>query len=153
MQRDSSPWKFPNILPEDAKIYFSTNRNYAAIKIYAELNHKVLKEMAQEVKICFPADAMVVEKTKGQMKICDVTVGDRLLTVSTDGTLHYEDVFMLGEYLKNFTYVVIILNNQLYYRSFGAFFALMTMHKIPIISTIRVVCNDYYCPQTKFGAR
>ena len=91
-------------LPEAAKTYFSEDRIGAAIKIYAELDHKVLQEMAQEVKKCFPADAMVVEKTKGQMKMCDVRVGDRLLTASRDGTLLYEDIFMLGEYLKKFTY-------------------------------------------------
>ena len=92
-------------LPGGARNFFGEDRIGEAIKIYAELDHKVLKEMAQEMKgVCFPADATVVEKTQGQMKICDVRVGDRLLTASTDATLHYEDVFMLGEYLKNFTY-------------------------------------------------
>ena len=52
-------------LPEGIKTYFSEDRIGAAIKIYAEVDHKVLKEMAQEVKVCFPADATIVEKTKG----------------------------------------------------------------------------------------
>ena len=91
-------------LPEDAKTYFNEDTIGKAIKIYAKLDHKVLKEMTQEVKICFPADAVVVEEMKGEMKICDGRVGDRLLTASTDGTLLYEDVFMLGKYLNNFTY-------------------------------------------------
>ena len=87
-------------LPDDAKTYFEEDRIGDAIKIYAKLDHKVLKEMAQEMKICFSADA--VEKMKGEMKICDVRVGDRLLTANADGELRYEDIFMLGEFYKFF---------------------------------------------------
>ena len=56
-------------------------------------------DMAREGKdICFPSEATVVEERKGQIKICDVKVGDRLLATTTDGILMFEDVFMLGEW-------------------------------------------------------
>ena len=70
-----------------------------AIRIYAKLNHDILMDLAKEGKgICFPLEATVVEERKGEMKICDVKVGDRLLATTGDGTSIFQDVFMLGEW-------------------------------------------------------
>ena len=70
-----------------------------AIRIYAKLNHKILADMAKESgEVCFPADAVVVEERNRQMKICDVKVGHRLQTMTKNGTLTYENVFMLGKW-------------------------------------------------------
>ena len=86
-------------LQNETKLYFTSGDKIGkAIKIYAKLNHDILMKLAKESKdVCFPTEAMVVEEGKGQMKICDVKVGDRLLATTQDGILIFEDVFMLGE--------------------------------------------------------
>ena len=83
-------------LSDDAKTYFDEEKIGKSIAIYAELNEEFLRQLAKDVK-CFPSEATVVEEKRGEMKICDVRVGDRLLTVSPEGKLVYEDVFMLGK--------------------------------------------------------
>ena len=86
-------------LQDETKAYFSSGDKIGkAIKTYAKLNHEILKDLAKEAKgICFPAEATVVEEMKGEMKICDVKVGDKLLAATGDGTLTFQDVFVLSE--------------------------------------------------------
>ena len=82
-------------LQDETKSYFSSGDKIGkAIKTYAKLNHEILKDLAKEAKvICFPAEATVVE----EMKICDVKVGDKLLAATGDGTLTFQDVFVLSK--------------------------------------------------------
>ena len=86
-------------LQDETKSYFSSGDKIGkAIKTYAKLNHEILKDLAKEAKgICFPAEATVVEEMKGEMKICEVQVGDKLLATTADGTLTFQDVFVLSE--------------------------------------------------------
>ena len=86
-------------LQDVAKSYFSSGDKIdKAIKTYAKLNHEILKDLAKEAKgICFPPEATVLEESKGEMKICDVTVGDKLLAATGDGTLTFQDVFVLSK--------------------------------------------------------
>ena len=83
-------------LSDDAKTYFDEEKIGKSIAIYAELNEEFLRQLAKDVK-CFPSEATVVEERRGEMKISDVGVGDRLLTLSPDGKLIFKDVFMLGK--------------------------------------------------------
>ena len=86
-------------LQDETKAYFSSGDKIGkAIRIYAKLNHTILKNLAKEAPgICFPAEATVVEEKKGEMKICDVKVGDKLLAKTGDGTLTFQDVFVLSK--------------------------------------------------------
>ena len=93
--RELTP-KVTGQLSNDAKTYFDEEKIGKSIAIYAELNEEFLRQLAKDVK-CFPSEATVVEERRAEMKISDVGVGDRLLTLSPDGKLVYEDVFMLGK--------------------------------------------------------
>ena len=86
-------------LLDETKAYFSSGDKIGkAIKTYAKLNHEILKDLAKEAKgICFPAEATVVEERRGEMKICDVKVGDKVLTTTGNGTLTFQEVFVLSE--------------------------------------------------------
>ena len=83
-------------LSEDAKAYFDEEKIGKSIAIYTELNEESLTQLAKDVK-CFPADVVVEEEKRGSIKISEVRVGDKLLTSDPDGTLLYQDVFMLGK--------------------------------------------------------
>ena len=88
-------------LQNETKAYFQPgDRISKAIKIYAKLNHDTLVELAKEVEgVCFPAEATVTEERRGTMKICDVRVGDRLLTTDKKGAPVFEEIFMLGKFI------------------------------------------------------
>ena len=53
-------------LPEDAKIYFSEDRIGAAIKMYTEIHHRILKKLALYFDTVF-------EESKEEMKICGIS--------------------------------------------------------------------------------
>ncbi len=82
-------------LSDDAKTYFDEEKIGRAITKYVELNEEFLSQLAKDVK-CFPAAATVTEKVRGTIRISDVRVGDQLLTSSPDGTLVFQDIYMLG---------------------------------------------------------
>ena len=80
-----------------SKAYFGKHKINKAVRIHAKVNQEGLQNIIDEVK-CFPADATVAEKSRGKIKMSEVKVGDKLLTSSSDGTLTYQDVFMLGAF-------------------------------------------------------
>ena len=100
-------------LGPSSKAYFGKNRIDVAIRTYAKVNQEGLQKIVDEVG-CVPADSTVTEKTRGNIQMSGVKVGDQLLTSSSDGTLTYHDVFMLGA----FCCVYLQLSSCLFHKRF-----------------------------------
>ena len=83
-------------LSKEGKKFFSDEKIGNAIKDYAKFNHDTLIKLTPP--ICFPAEATVIEEKHGEVKVCELRVGDRILTAQTNGQLIYQDVFMFGKH-------------------------------------------------------
>ena len=84
------------ILSESTRVYFGEERINIEVETYARVNQENVVNLTRGVK-CFPADATVIEKSRGEIKMPQVKVGYQLLTLSSNGLLSYQDVFMLGK--------------------------------------------------------
>ncbi len=97
--------------------YIFENENY--LRELVAKNQKLLK--------CFPAASTVLAEGRGLVRMDALEVGDRVLTVSKDGTVSFEDIFFFSHLDKHTRNIFLLVTTET-----GEQITISPLHLIPV---------------------